>query len=137
MRIPINRIVAFFGPAISLFSGGVAAWLTAKVNVLGIPGLGQAGLATQLAAGVSGTLTAGLLALGQLKWLKGHHIELAAEGQVQAAAIAAPGDPHDTLLADDEDLPSDDDEFAAPPPDDDPPPVVQASQAPLEGEHTP
>lgn len=76
MNIPINRVVAFAGPAIAAISTAVAAFLVAKVNVLGIPGLDQANTATYLAAGITAALVAGLHALGGLAWFKGHHILL-------------------------------------------------------------
>lgn len=88
MTIPINRVVAFAGPVISTIAGAAAAWLVGVVNILAIPGLDQANLATWISAGLTGLLTAGLLHLGQSKWLKGHHILLAAEAQ--AAAVEQP-----------------------------------------------
>ena len=35
MTIPLNRVVAFAGPYISVAAGGFATWLVAKVNVVG------------------------------------------------------------------------------------------------------
>src|SRR5262245_1692376 len=96
MKIPLNRIVTFAGPYISILAGGVAAWLIAKLNVLGIPGLDEKNLATWIAAGLTAILTSGLSHLGQMKWLKGHHIELEAETWAAAKANAPvddePGD---------------------------------------------
>lgn len=140
MRIPLNRAVAFFGPVISLVSGAAAAWLVAKVNILGIPGLGldENELGSEIAGALTLTLTAALLHLGQSAWLRGHHIELANDGSATVAAIkstAKPAGEEGDVLDPDLDgdtidvgnLPSDAEEFAAPPPD----PPVQPSQAGL------
>jgi hypothetical protein len=121
VRIPLNRVVAFVGPYISIVAGGVAAWLASKLNVLGLPGLDQQNLATYVAAGLTFALTAGLTWLGHQKWLTGHHIVLAAEAEVQAAAIAAPtsppvGPPDLAPTIEGEELVSDEEEFASPPP---------------------
>ena len=142
MKLPLNRVVAFFGPYIAIVAGGVAAWAVAKANVIGIPGLGehQNELATGLAAGATWALTAGLSWLGQSKWLKGVHISMQSEAVVTAAALA-PVNPTDALpivadggvLKDPEseaaegDV-SDDEEFASPPPPDDTNTPVQPSQ---------
>lgn len=95
MKIPLNRAVAFAGPYISLLAGALAAWLVAKLNVLGLPGLGehQHELATGLAAAGTWALATAVAHLGQMKWLKGVHVEMASEGAVAAAALAAPGEP--------------------------------------------
>jgi hypothetical protein len=81
---PTNRIVAFLGPYIAVVSGAAAAWLIAKVNVLSIPGLDQANLATWVAGSLTAIITAGLAWLGHSKWLTGHHIELAAQADVDS-----------------------------------------------------
>ena len=123
MPIPLNRLVAFAGPYISIFAGVIATWVIAKANALGISGLDESDLAQQLAAGLTFTLVAVLTWLGSSQWLKGHHVQLAGDAAVQAAAIAvatpqaveAPPDPeHDELMALGEDLPTDEEEFAAP-----------------------
>lgn len=124
MSIPLNRIVAFAGPYIAVASGAVATWLIAKLNALGVAGLEQSDLAQQVAAGLTFTLTAALTWLGHSKWLAGHHLQLAGDAAVQAAALAAPVPPMldvagidpdmDELMAAEEDLPSDDEEFAEP-----------------------
>lgn len=148
IKLPLNRIIAFFGPYISLLAGALSAWLIAKMNVLAIPGLGLNGdmLETAIAAGLSGLLTSTLLHLGQMKWLKGVHIELVNEGLALAAANQPPAppallpyatlerpallDPDADAVADDE-LPGDDVELAAPPPPDESNTPVQPSQAGL------
>lgn len=79
MKVPLNRVVAFLGPYIAAVSGAVAAWLVSVVNVLAIPGLDQANLATWIAAAITAVVTAGLTWAGHSKWLKGHHIELVNE----------------------------------------------------------
>lgn len=148
LQIPFNRFVTFIKPWINAGAATLAAYVVAKANILGIPGLGshQNELATGLAAAGIGVLTWAGAQLGDWKWLKGHHIELAGDAAVKAALITAPGDPRDTTtradpheatlhvaidgrevtrsVADaaregDEDLPSDDEEFAEPPPADD------------------
>jgi hypothetical protein len=126
MSLPLNRVIAFAGPYISVFAGGVATWIVAKMNVIGVAGLDQDNLSEQIASGLTFTLTAGLAWLGHAQWLKGHHVQMAGDAAVQAAALAVqqhepramevPPDPvHDALMAMDEDLPDDDEEFAMPP----------------------
>jgi hypothetical protein len=77
MGLPINRFVTFIKPWFNLVAGGFAAWLVAKVNIIGVLGLTEAEIATQVAAGLAFLVTTALLELGDLKWIKGHHIELA------------------------------------------------------------
>ena len=72
--MPINRIIAFFGPVVATISSALAAFLIAKVNILGIPGLDQANVATYIAAGLTAAIVACLHALGGLAWFKGHHL---------------------------------------------------------------
>jgi hypothetical protein len=125
MTIPLNRVLSFAGPQISIVAGAVSTWLFAKLNVLGVPGLDQSALATQVASGLAFAVAAGLTWLGQSAWLRGNHIILAGDAQVQAAGLVVPHPPlatpppdlaHEALMAQGEDLPSDDDELAAPPP---------------------
>jgi hypothetical protein len=131
MKIPLNRIIAFAGPYISLGAGAVTTWLFVKLNLIGVPGLGerQNELATGLAAAGTWTLTSVLTWLGQSKWLKGHQIQIEADAAVTAAALApVPPDQavaalDDGILVDPEadaadgDV-SDDVEFGSPPPPD-------------------
>lgn len=90
LGIPINRVVAFCGPAISLVAGGASAFLVARVNVLGVPGLDQANVATWLTAGGTLALGAGLTWLGHQKWLTGHQIDMVttALAKLPSGAIA-------------------------------------------------
>jgi hypothetical protein len=126
--MPLNRFITFIKPYINLAAGAIAAWLIAKANVLGIPGLGrhgnelQIGIAAALAWGVTQLATQ----MGDLKWLKGHHLAMIGEAEVEAAAVqAAAAAPsavgidaaQEAIMTLDEELPSDDEEFAAPPPD--------------------
>ena len=126
--MPLNRFIAFIKPYLNLAAGAIAAWLIAKANVLGIPGLGrhgnelQIGIAAALAWGVTQLATQ----MGDLKWLKGHHLAMIGEAEVEAAAVqAAAAAPsvlgidaaQEAIMTLDEELPSDDEEFAAPPPD--------------------
>lgn len=89
LGIPTDRIVAFFGPVISLIAGGVAAWLVAKVNITGVKGLDQANLTTYIGAGLSFGLATTVTWLGHSKWLTGRHVEMRGELAKQAASIAA------------------------------------------------
>lgn len=88
MNIPIDRVVAWLGPIIATVSASVATILVAQVNVLGIPGLDKANVATWIAGAITFIVVAGLHALGGLKWLHGQHIILGA--QQHAAPPAAP-----------------------------------------------
>ena len=90
MQIPLNRVVAFAGPYIAVIAGAITAWLLAKVNITGIPGLDQDNLTTGIAGGLTFALTAGLSWAGQQKWLTGHHVEILAQAKVDAAAAAQP-----------------------------------------------
>jgi hypothetical protein len=73
-----NRFITWIKPGLNVIAGGIAAWLVAKANILGIPNLDEANVQTYVAAGLAGLLTTGLTQLGDLKWIKGHHIELEA-----------------------------------------------------------
>lgn len=75
-KIPVNRVIAFLGPPIAAISAAASAWLVAKVNILSIPGLDKANVATYVAGGLTALIVAGLHALGGLAWFKGHHILL-------------------------------------------------------------
>lgn len=87
LGFPLNRIVTFVGPYISLGSGAVASWLFVHVHLLGLFHLNSTGLATGIAQGVVLLLTAGLTWLGQQQWLKGHHIEIATNSPAAQAAV--------------------------------------------------
>lgn len=148
--MPLNRFITFIKPYLNLVAGAIAAWLVAKANVLGMPGLDQANATTWIAGALAWLATQGATQLGDLKWLKGHHIALAGDTQVQAAAIAAPTpappsaagvDPdHEALIALDEQLPDDEEELAdtiiddAMPDDVDVARPVMPSEVALEGE---
>jgi hypothetical protein len=125
-HMPLNRFITFVKPYINLTAGAIAAWLVAKANVLAIPGLGEHG--NDLQIGIAAALAWGLTQLatqtGDLKWLKGHHLSIVGDAEVQAAALQAPAvappsvavDPeHAALMSTDEDLPDDETEFGAPP----------------------
>ena len=89
MTIPLNRIVAFAGPYLSVAAGGIASWLVAKVNIIGLPGLDENNLRTSIAGGLAWLLVAGLSWAGHSKWLAGHHIQMEADAQLNAAALTA------------------------------------------------
>lgn len=82
LGIPMNRILTFAGPYISLGSGAVASWLLVHVHLLGLFHFQRDGLATGITQGVVLLLTAALSWLGQRAWIKGHHIELEAAGKL-------------------------------------------------------
>jgi len=126
--VPLNRFITFVKPYLNLLAGAIAAWLVAKANVLGISGLGANGdgLQTGIAAALAWGVTQGVTELGDLKWLKGHHLAMAGDAQVQAAVLNAPatGAPAGAseaqyepefgeLVPIGESLPSDEEEFAA------------------------
>lgn len=124
--MPLNRFITFFKPYFNLLAAAISAWMIAKANVLGIPGLGEHGdeLTTAIAAGLAFIATEIATQLGDQKWLKGHHLLLAGDAEVQVAAMQAPAcappsavgiDPeHEALIAsEDEDLVDDEEEFAA------------------------
>lgn len=88
LGFPLNRIIAFVGPYVSLASGAAVSWLFVHAHFLALFHLNSTGLATSITQGAILALTAGLTWLGQQQWLKGHHIEVAA--QAQAAALRNP-----------------------------------------------
>jgi hypothetical protein len=127
--MPLNRFITFVKPYLNLLAGAIAAWLIAKANVLGISGLGENGnqLQTGIAAALAWGLTQGVTEIGDMKWLKGHHLAMAGDALVQAAVlntqtsapapapVAVPETAHDEFdepIASDESLPSDEEEFA-------------------------
>jgi hypothetical protein len=90
-RFPLNRIIAFFGPYISIVAGALASWLLVHVHVLGLFHLQHDGLSTAIAQGTVFLLTALLSWAGSSKWLTGHQIMLQ-QGVTAAAAVGgAPG----------------------------------------------
>jgi hypothetical protein len=88
MSIPLNRIVAFAGPYLSVVAGGIASWLVAKVNVVGLPALDENNLKTSIAGGLAWLLVAGLTWAGHSKWLAGHHIQMQTDAQQNTAALS-------------------------------------------------
>src|ERR1044072_8372976 len=126
MPIPLNRLVAFAGPYVSIVAATIATWLVAKLNALGIPGIDGDELAQQVGAALTFTLVSALTWLGQSQWLNGHHVQMQGDAALQAAALVAttpppphaglPPDPeHDALMALGEGLPTDEEEFGMPP----------------------
>jgi len=71
MKLPINRVVAFLGPYIAVISGAVADWLLVHVHVLGLFHTSKTAVTGIVTQGVVFILTAGLVWLGQQKWLSG------------------------------------------------------------------
>lgn len=90
-RFPLNRVIAFFGPYISIAAGALASWLLVHVHVLGLFHVQHDGLSTAIAQGSVFLLTALLAWAGHSKWLTGHQILLqqgvAAAGPVPAADV--------------------------------------------------
>jgi hypothetical protein len=90
-RFPLNRVIAFFGPYISIAAGAIASWLLVHVHLLGLFHLQPDGLSTAIAQGTVFLLTALLTWAGHSKWLTGHQIMLQ-QGVTAAAAFGgAPG----------------------------------------------
>jgi hypothetical protein len=128
LKIPFNRFVTFVKPYLNIAGAAVAAWLIAKVNVLGIHGLDSRKdqLATGLTAAGTGIITWGAAQLGDLKWLKGHHIELELGGAAGVGGAVAVPEVHATVEDPGSDpgvedvhaeqLPGDEEEFGSPPP---------------------
>jgi hypothetical protein len=134
-RFPLNRVIAFFGPYISIAAGALASWLLVHVHVLGLFHVQHDGLSTAIAQGAVFLLTALLAWAGHSKWLTGHQILLqqsvvaagaapaAVPVPVPAAAGAPPPGPDDVhpepgdggRLQATADLPTDEEEFARPP----------------------
>jgi hypothetical protein len=71
---PLNRLLAFFGPIISVATGGVTAWLFVHIEILGALGFNRSEVAMLLAWLITGGLTAILTHTGIMKWLDGHQI---------------------------------------------------------------
>lgn len=120
--MPLNRFVSFVKPYLNLLAAAITAWLVAKANVLGLPGLDEGNTATWIAGALAWILTQGATQLGDLRWLRGHHIAMQSDALVQAAALTpapavapiptAPASPrHAALMAAGEQLPSDTEEF--------------------------
>jgi hypothetical protein len=120
--MPLNRFITFVKPYINLLAGAFAAWLIAKANVLGISGLGENGneLETGIAAAMTWALTQGATQLGDLRWIKGHQIDMIDQARVRAAlleanppaagVIPAQHEPQDADLEDGEAYPPDEGE---------------------------
>jgi hypothetical protein len=131
-QMPLNRFITFVKPYLNLLAGAIAAWLVAKANVLGIPGLGEHG--DELQIGIAAVLAWGVTQLatqvGDLKWLKGHHLSMIGDAEVRAAALQAGtvAAPSEAFVPIEGELPDDEEEFAAPPPDETNVPI-QPSQA--------
>lgn len=121
----LNRFVAFIKPYINTLAAGVAAWLVAQANVLGIPGLSEENVATWIAAGLVFVATQIVTFLGDAKWLNGHHLQMVGEKEVEAAVGASrlPIDGEEDI--DDDDLPPGTPDEVR---------VVMPTERPLEGE---
>lgn len=73
--VPLNRLVAFLGPVVSIIAGVIADWLLAVPrgpDVLGVFGVtDQTAITAWLTQALVFALTAILVWLGQQKWLSG------------------------------------------------------------------
>lgn len=90
LGIPLNRIVAFAGPHVSWLAGVIATWLITNVHLLGTFHVTEKGAAKTITTCLVFVMVTALTWLGQSKWLKGHHIELA-----NTPRLAITGDPAD------------------------------------------
>lgn len=74
-HLPLNRVVAFFGPIFSVIAGAVADWLLALPHgpdVLGVFGhTDRSTITAWLTQALVFALTAVITWLGQQTWLKG------------------------------------------------------------------
>lgn len=98
MKIPANRVVAFLLPPIQAFGALAAAYIVARLNLLGFAELDQSSVAQLITGGIVASVLSGLAALGNWQWLKGHHIEIS-QGSWS-------GDPTDVAGVDGVDLPA-------------------------------
>jgi hypothetical protein len=105
---PLNRIVAFAGPYISLASGAAAGWLVLNVHALGQLGIQQSGVSSAITFGITTGLGALLPHIGQQKWLAGAQkyeqqlfglVEQADPGLKQAVVAHLPAVGGDILAA--------------------------------------
>jgi hypothetical protein len=84
LGIPLNRILTIGRGPINLAASSVATWLFVHVHFLGLFHVQHDGLSTAVAQGFVFLLTAVLTDRGLAQWVKGHHIELAAQNGVVA-----------------------------------------------------
>jgi hypothetical protein len=70
-KLPLNRVVAFLGPYIAVISGGIADWLFVHVHFLADFHTTHTQVASAISQGIVFVITAGLVWLGQQKWLTG------------------------------------------------------------------
>lgn len=91
--LPMNRIVAFIGPYVSIVAGALATWLLTKVHVLSMFDLGQAEVAQSITQVIIFGVTAGITWLGQHKWLNGWQEY---EADLRQVALFPPIEPQDT-----------------------------------------
>lgn len=70
-HLPLNRVVAFFGPIIAVVAGALADWLLTTVHVLGDFRLGHDEVTNAIVQMLTFTLTTAVVFLGQQKWLSG------------------------------------------------------------------
>ena len=69
--LPLNRVIAFAGPYISVLAGIVATWLTTNVHLFSTFHIGTNDVAAAIGDGLVFGVTALVVWLGQHKWLDG------------------------------------------------------------------
>jgi ABC-type multidrug transport system fused ATPase/permease subunit len=69
--LPLNKLVAFAGPYISVISGALATWLLTHVNFLSLFEFSNAQVAESITQLVVFAIVSGVTWLGQQKWLNG------------------------------------------------------------------
>jgi hypothetical protein len=70
--LPLNRIIAFAGPYISVIAGVAATWLTNNVHLFATFHVGNNDLADAIAQVTVFAITSVVVWLGQHKWLDGY-----------------------------------------------------------------
>jgi hypothetical protein len=68
---PLNRLVAFLGPYLSVLSGGLATWLFTHVHLFATFHVGTSDIAHAIVQAVVFGLTTAVTYAGQHKWLDG------------------------------------------------------------------
>lgn len=104
---PLNRVVAFLGPYISLLAGFISTWLITNVSLFNTLNVSNDDVLKTVTELVVFAVVSGLTWLGQRKWLNGHIRWEAGQQEIEKAAVAgyaaslppapAPTPPEDTV----------------------------------------
>jgi len=134
LNVPINRVVAFAGPYISILSGAVADWLLVHVHLLSDFHTTKGTIVNLVTQGLVFGLTAILTWLGHQKWLTGWQAAEARQGGTMATEAPEPTAPPEPTVTEPEpeDEPTPDAEPA-----DNPEPEQTAAGEPAEAEAPP